>query len=225
MPGFLSVTVNSAEKGLQGAQAPRHRWYMERNFVSKRDFVNKIEASPIIAAVKSDAELELSLKSEVDVIFTLYGDICTIPAITEKIKRAGRTAMVHLDLIAGLAPKEISVDFIRDRTCADGIITTRANLIRHARDRGLATVLRYFVLDSMALDNIEKQAKQNYSSQPDVIEILPGVIVPKVMKRICAMSRVPVIAGGLIHDREDVMNMLDSGAVAISTSCPEVWEM
>ena len=126
--------------------------------------------------------------------------------------------MVHLDLVAGLTQKEISIDYIRDKTCADGIITTRTNLIRHAKERGLATVLRYFVLDSMALDNIQKLSQQGYASQPDVIEILPGTLVPKVVKRICAMSRVPVVAGGLIQDREDVMNMLDNGVIAISTS-------
>ena len=190
-----------------------------------RDFVNKIEASPIIAAVKNDSELERCLKTEVEVVFTLYGDVCTIPEITKKIKAAGRIAMVHLDLVAGLTQKEISIDYIRDRTCADGIITTRANLIRHAKERGLAIVLRYFVLDSMAIDNIHKLALQGYSSQPDVIEILPGTLVPKVVKRICAMSRVPVVAGGLIQDREDVMNMLDNGVIAISTSCPDVWLM
>ena len=149
-----------------------------------------------------------------EVVFTLYGDVCTIPEITKKIKAAGRIAMVHLDLIAGLTQKEISIDYIRDKTCADGIITTRANLIRHAKERGLATVLRYLVLDSMALDNIQKLSQQGYASQPDVIEILPGTLVPKVVKRICAMSRVPVVAGGLIQDREDVMNiaaLLDQG--------------
>ena len=190
-----------------------------------RDFVNKIEASPIIAAVKNDSELERCLKTDVEVVFTLYGDVCTIPEITKKIKAAGRIAMVHLDLIAGLTQKEMSIDYIRDKTCADGIITTRANLIRHAKERGLAIVLRYFVLDSMAIDNIHKLALQGYSSQPDVIEILPGTLVPKVVKRICAMSRVPVVAGGLIQDREDVMNMLDNGVIAISTSCPDVWLM
>lgn len=190
-----------------------------------REFVEKIEASPIIAAVKNDEELLRCLATEVEVVFILYGDVCSIPEIVDRIKDAGRIAMVHLDLVAGLAQKEEAVDYIHCRTRADGIITTKANLIRHAKDLGLATVLRFFILDSMALSNIERQSHLHHASQPDMIEILPGVIVPKVMKRICKMSRVPVIAGGLIHDREDVMNMLKNGAVAISSSTPEVWNM
>ena len=190
-----------------------------------REFLEKIEASPIIAAVKDDRELARALQSDVDVVFILYGDVCTIPMIVDRIKETGRTAMVHLDLVSGLSPKEISIDYIRMRTRADGIITTRANLIRHARESGRATILRYFVLDSLALINIEKQSQQRHASQPDLIEILPGVISPKVLSRICQMSRVPVIAGGLIHDRDDVMNALNAGAIAISTSTPDVWEM
>ena len=195
-----------------------------RNYMG-REFVETIEAAPIVAAVKDDQGLEKCLTSDVDAVFVLYGDICTISGIVARIKDSGKIAMVHMDLITGLSPRDISTDFIRKYTRADGIITTKGNLISHAKEIGLATVLRYFVLDSMALINIERQAHQNRDSQPDMIEILPGIIVPKMIRKICTKSRVPVICGGLIQDREDVMNALSSGAAAISTTCPEVWFM
>ena len=187
-----------------------------------REFVEVIEAAPIVAAVKDDSGLEMCLKSDVDAVFVLYGDICTIAEIVSKVKDAGKIAMVHMDLITGLSPRDISTDFIRKYTRADGIITTKGNLITHA---GLATVLRYFVLDSMALINIERQSHQNRESQPDMIEILPGIIVPKMIRKICSMSRVPVICGGLIQEKEDVMHALASGAAAISTTSSDVWFM
>ena len=195
-----------------------------RNYMG-REFVETIEAAPIVAAVKDDQGLEKCLTSDVDAVFVLYGDICTISDIVARIKDSGKIAMVHMDLITGLSPRDISTDFIRKYTKADGIITTKGNLISHAKEIGLATVLRYFVLDSMALINIERQAHQNRDSQPDMIEILPGIIVPKMIRKICAKSRVPVICGGLIQDKEDVMNALSAGAAAISTTCPEVWFM
>ena len=190
-----------------------------------REFVEVIEAAPIVAAVKDDSGLEMCLKSDVDAVFILYGDICTIAEIVSKVKDAGKIAMVHMDLITGLSPRDISTDFIRKYTRADGIITTKSNLITHAKEIGLATVLRHFVLDSMALINIERQSHQNRESQPDMIEILPGIIVPKMIRKICSMSRVPVICGGLIQDKEDVMHALASGATAISTTSSEVWFM
>ncbi|MBP7349375.1 MAG: glycerol-3-phosphate responsive antiterminator [Butyrivibrio sp.] len=185
-------------------------------------FINDIEASPIIAAVKDDDGLHKCLSSEVNTVFILYGDVCTIPSIVKTIKDSGRTAMVHMDLISGLSARDISVDFIKQYTPADGIISTKYNLIAHAKEIGLNTVLRFFVLDSMALVNIEKQSKPGIT-QPDAIEILPGIVVPKVIKKINSISRVPVIAGGLISDKDDVMNALSNGAIGISSTNQDVW--
>ncbi len=191
--------------------------------MKNRDFISKLEANPIIAAVKDDRGLSLALKEDVEIIFVLYGDICTIPQIVDRIKKSDKVAVVHVDLISGLNnSKDVCLDFIKDNTEADGIITTKSSLIAHARELELNTVLRYFILDSMALQNIEKQAKSS-AYKPDVIEFLPGIIIPKMISRINKVSRVPIIAGGLIEDREDVMNALDAGAMAISSTNEMVW--
>ena len=193
--------------------------------MKNREFINKIEINPIIAAVKNDEGLEKALLEDVEIIFVLYGDICSIPRIVKDIKKTGKVAMVHVDLITGLNnSKDVCLDFIKNNTEADGIITTKSNLISHAKELGLSTILRYFILDSMALQNIEKQAGSP-GVKPDVIEFLPGLVLPKMIKRINKVSRVPVIAGGLIADKEDVMNALDAGAIAISTTNEGVWQL
>jgi len=191
--------------------------------MKNREFINTIEINPIIAAVKNDEGLDTALTEDVEIIFVLYGDICSIPEIVKKIKKAGKVAMVHVDLITGLNnSKDVCLDFIKNNTEADGIITTKSNLIPHAKELELNTVLRYFILDSLALQNIEKQAKSQ-GVKPDIIEFLPGIVLPKMIRRINKVSRVPIIAGGLIADREDVMNALDAGALAISTTNEDVW--
>ena len=190
-----------------------------------KEFVEAVGDNPIIAAIKNDEGLKNALKTDVGIVFILYGDVCTIPKIVSTVKKAGKIAMVHVDLIMGLNnSKDVSLDFIREYTEADGIITTKGNLIPHARELGLNTVLRYFVLDSIALLNIEKQSRPG-TVQPDIIEILPGIIVPKMIEKINRISRVPIIAGGLISDKEDVMNALSNGATAISTTNEAVWLM
>jgi len=184
-------------------------------------FTNAMEESPVIAAIKDMEGLKRCLESESKIIFILFGDICNITDIIKTIKMSGRIAIVHLDLISGLSTKEISVDFIKSNTEADGIISTKQALIKRAKELGLYTVFRFFVIDSMAFENIKKQSE---AAKPDYIEILPGVM-PKVIKRICNIASVPVIAGGLISDKEDVMAALSAGAVSISTTNPEVWFM
>lgn len=59
---------------------------------------------------------------------------------------------------------------------------------------------------------------------PDAVEILPG-LMPKIIKKLCSTVNVPIIAGGLISDKEDVMNALTAGAVAISVTNQRVWFM
>lgn len=179
----------------------------------------KLEDCPVIAAVRDDEGLEECLKTECGIVFILYGDIMNIASIVEQVKERNKLAMVHMDLVAGLGSKEISVDYIRTATRADGIISTKPALIRRAKELKLYTVMRFFVIDSMAVENIHRQCEQ---ARPDCIEILPGVM-PKVIGRIASAVREPVIAGGLITDKEDVMSALDAGAISISTTNRQLW--
>ena len=172
-----------------------------------RKMTEELEDCPVIAAVKDEKGLEECLKMDVGMVFVLYGTVCNIGEIVKKIKEKGKIAVVHIDLIQGLSGKEAAVEFLKTYTRADGIITT--------------TVLRFFVIDSMAYDNIQRQTA---GYRPDVIEILPG-LMPRVIEKIRNSVRCPVIAGGLISEKEDIVAALKAGAVAISTTNENVWKM
>ncbi len=185
-------------------------------------FYEVLEENPIIASVKDIESLEMACKEEeIRVIFVLFGNINNIQEIVAKIKDSNRIALVHLDLIAGLSTKEVAVDFIRNNTRADGIISTKPMLIKRAAEIGLHTVLRVFMIDSMAFENLKLQV---YSIRPDFVEVLPGVM-PKVIRRLRKSIKSPIIAGGLIEDKEDVMGALSAGATSISTTNKEIWKM
>ena len=170
----------------------------------KQELMDAILETPVIAAVKDDAGLRNALTNEnIRVVFVLYGDICNISSIVRRIHEAGRFAVVHVDLIAGLAGKEVAVDFIRNTTEADGIISTRQSFIRRAKELGLAAILRVFLLDSIALESLDKIP----ANLPDCLDLLPGTM-PKILRRVCAKAKVPVLTGGLIADKEDVLAAL-----------------
>ena len=186
-----------------------------QEIVMKKLFKEALEDSPIIAAVKDDE----GLTSDSRIIFILYGDIVTISDIVETVKSAGKLAIVHLDLINGLSSKEVAVDFLQKYTNADGIITTKPTLIKRAKELGLFTILRLFLIDSMAYENIDRQVK---SSRPDLIEILPA-LMPKVIAKVCQSTSTPVIAGGLVSEKEDILALLDAGATSISSTNEKIW--
>lgn len=176
---------------------------------------------PVIAAVKDEAGLAAALKSECEVIFLLFGSVVNIPDLVERVREAGKLAIVHIDLLDGLSQREVAVDGLTRMCAPDGIISTRPALIRRARHLSLLTVQRAFILDSLSLDNLPAQLNVG---KPDFIEILPG-IMPRVISELAQKTRTPIIAGGLVKYKDEVMAAIRAGAVAVSTSSRTVWEM
>ena len=175
---------------------------------------------PIIASVKNSEQLENALLLDNEIIFLLFGDICNISDIVQRTKQAGKIVFVHVDLITGLGSKKVIADFIRTTTEADGIISTQAIILKRAKEIGLGTILRLFLLDTKSLENIDKQIAV---AEPDLIEIMPGVM-PKILKKLSKQIEVPIITGGLISDKDDVVQALSSGAISVSTSNEKVWQ-
>ncbi len=189
--------------------------------VDRARLLELLAEGPVIAAVKDDRGLAAALDSDVAVIFLLYGDVLTIGELVGRAHRAGKVVFVHLDLVEGLSAREVSVDFLARNTEADGVLSTKAALTRRARELGLVGIQRFFLLDSMAVQSIEKHLDRDVS---DLIEVLPG-LMPKIIRRVRAVAGKPVIAGGLITEKEDVTAALGAGAVAVSTTNPAVWAM
>ncbi len=186
-----------------------------------RKLADIFASSPVITAVKDEQGLEHAMDKECSIVFILFGNICNIGEIVEKIKAHGKLAVVHVDLIAGLGQREIAVDFIRQKTRADGIISTKPALVKRAMELGIIGGQRTFLIDSMAMENTLKQLAQ---FKPDFVEVLPGV-VPKVIRRIHGAAPVPLVAGGLLTDKQDVVLALQAGADAVSTTREELWDI
>ena len=56
------------------------------------------------------------------------------------------------------------------------------------------------------------------------VPVLPG-IMPQVISKMCKVSKAPIIAGGLISEKESVMSALSAGAMAVSSTNHEVWKL
>ena len=187
----------------------------------KQQLYDALSDNPIIMAIKDEKVLKACLKThDENVVFVLYGEVATIADITEQLKAAGKQAVVHMDLISGLSARAEAVDFIARYTKADGIISTRYDQIKRGKQLNLSTIYRIFVIDSKALSNLNR----HIGDYADIVEILPG-LMPKIITRMKKELGLPIIAGGLIADKEDVIQALNAGAIAISTTNENVWGM
>ena len=182
---------------------------------------SRLEKNPIIAAVKTPAMLDRALTSPVEIVFMLAGNICELDNAMKKAHAAGKKLALHVDLIEGMGKDYYALKYLSENVKPDGIITTKSNLVKHAKEFGLFTIQRMFMLDSMCFDNVMKYTTAN-GAHPDAIEVLPGVI-PSIIKELTGMTRCPIIAGGLIRDKNEAIQSLKAGAVGISTSCEPLW--
>ncbi|MFR5265510.1 glycerol-3-phosphate responsive antiterminator [Clostridium sp.] len=184
------------------------------------NFRRILEDNPIVAAVKDEEQLKEVLKTEVSVIFVLFGNILNIGHISESIDKSGKVGIIHIDLVEGLTNKEVSLRYLKENTEFKGIISTKPQSIKAAKKLGFYAIQRFFIIDSMSL----KSTKLHLVEECDAIEILPGLLF-KVIKDLSTEIKKPLIVGGLISDKEDVIEALNAGATCISTTKEKIWEM
>lgn len=187
----------------------------------KHSFLSMLEEHPIIASVKDERMLDDAIQSPSQIIFLLGGNLMNLRHIVDTVQQANKLIFLHFDLINGLARDATALNYIAQQVSPDGIITTRTNIIVESKKLNLYAIQRIFLLDSLAYENSMAAIQ---SSKPNAIEVIPG-IMPKVIQRINQSSKVPLIAGGLILDKEDVLQALNAGARGISSSNSTIWDM
>ena len=179
---------------------------------------DSLERTPVIAAVQENLWKE-ALASPAEVIFHLNANLLTVTKRIEQAHEAGKSLFVHMDLAEGIGKDRVGVDFLASHG-VDGIISTRGQIIRHAKEIGLITVQRFFALDSQSVNAIVGMAN---ISKPSMIEIMPGVAY-KVISSLKAEVNIPIIAGGLIETQAEISQVLNEGAYAVSTSKKDFWK-
>ncbi|ABR30480.1 glycerol-3-phosphate responsive antiterminator [Thermosipho melanesiensis BI429] len=176
---------------------------------------------PIVPAIRDLKFVEKIVQIPVSSVFLLEGDIFNTQNATQKLKENGKKVFVHIDLINGLGRDEASVKLVKEFVCADGIITTRSNLIVFANRIGLMTVQRIFLIDSKAVETGIQQIKKH---KANFVEVLPGLI-PDMIRFIKQSVEQPIISGGLVSTENQVKKILAAGAIAVSTSKENLWNI
>ncbi len=177
-----------------------------------------LKYSEIILGIKSNQDVETALAMEGKIVFTLYGSVTTIPQIVKRFKQAGKTVFVNVDFVEGFSEDRAIIEFMKKYTVADGIISSKAPLLRYAKQLGFITIHRFFVVDSIAYRNIGKKLEDSHA---DMINVIPGW--SKTVKWIVEEFHRPVVSSGFVCDKEAVIDNLKVGAVAICSTNPDMW--
>lgn len=179
------------------------------------DFLTVLHKRPIIAAFRKIESFLIEELDNVDVILILGGSIFDLPPIVKLATTFKKIVFVDIDLLKGIGKDAAGIRFLAKESKINGIVTTHGNLIKSIQQEGLFAIQRLFFLDSESLAGSLNAIKK---SNPDAVDILPGLILPKIAKMIKTKISIPIIAGGLITAEEDIREILASGAIGISTT-------
>ncbi|GLY10400.1 glycerol-3-phosphate responsive antiterminator [Pseudobacillus badius] len=175
----------------------------------------------ILPAVRTMKDFDKMLETPFEYGVFLDLHVGMVKSVFDYARQHGKKMFLHLDLIHGLTSDEYAAEFIAQYVKPYGIISTKGNAIVRAKQKGLLATQRAFIIDSSAL---ERSIKLIERTDPDYIEVLPGV-VPKIIKELHEKTKKPIFAGGLIETREEVEEALEAGACAITTSDRELWKL
>ncbi|TCP26604.1 glycerol uptake operon antiterminator [Scopulibacillus darangshiensis] len=177
------------------------------------------KSQSVLPAVRKMKDFEKLMGTSVEFIVILDSHIAQLKPLVKLARASKKSVLLHADLIHGLKNDEYAAEFLCQDIHPAGIISTRANVLSVAKKKGLITVQRLFLLDSMALETSYRSLER---VRPDVIEVLPG-LVPNMISEIKDRTGIPVIAGGLIRSKEDVDHAFKAGASAVTTSLKSLW--
>jgi len=180
----------------------------------------RIAQSPVIAAVRSREELTEAVSSQAEVIFMLNSSIIELRDNIEYCHANDKLVLVHFDLVSGLGNDDEAVRYL----CTfgpDGIISTKNNVLKTASENGIFTIQRFFIVDSRSCETMQKSLS---SFKPDMAEVMPGILFNEI-ERIIHINEIDVICGGMVEDKQTVIKLLSSGAMGVSTSKKNLWNI
>lgn len=172
-----------------------------------------------IAAVQKEEDVAKAIDSRVNVVFLLTGSILNVKVMVDRVKAAGKVAFLHMEFIEGISADRGGIAYVAQHVQPAGIISTRSQVIRTAKEMKLLTIQRMFLIDRNAVSKGIKMAEQ---AGPDAIEIMPG-IMPRIVREMTALTPLPIIAGGLFAYRQEIDEALEAGALAVSVGSAELW--
>ncbi|MFC0216481.1 glycerol-3-phosphate responsive antiterminator [Paenibacillus chartarius] len=173
----------------------------------------------ILPAVRRMKDLEKLMLLDYEYIIVLDIHLGQVKPVADMVKAHRKQLILHADLIEGLKNDEYAAEYLCQHIRPAGLISTRSGVIATTKKNGLLAIQRLFLLDTNA---VEKSYALIERTQPDYIELMPGVI-PHMIAEVHARTQIPVFAGGLIRTVEDVERALEAGASAVTTSQSELW--
>ncbi len=183
-------------------------------------FLHALRETPCCAAVTSQAHFEAAIESPVRIIFVLRADGLEIRPLIDRVHAAGKLVAVHLDLVDGIRADRAGVAWLA-RAGVDALISSRGELMAAVHRERMVAIHRLLLVRAGLLASGIAAVNRSHA---DIVEILPGAILPDVRSLLPPLS-MPLLAGGFVRTEDEARAALAAGAIAVTTSTRELWHV
>lgn len=173
----------------------------------------------IIPAVKTVKGFEEFIKSDYEYCVLMNVHLSVIKRLVEKAHEANKKCLLHIDLVNGISSDEYGAEYAIQALQVDGLVSTKSSVIKVAKKKKVIAIYRVFLIDNHSLTRSIDRVSE---LKPDYVEILPA-LAHKVIPRIKDQLSVPIIGGGLIANKEDIADCIESGMIGVTTSDTNLW--
>lgn len=180
-----------------------------------------IDTQKILPAISNYKDLNKFIGSTNLFCILMDFQLAELASVIHELKQHRKKVLIHIDLIKGLTPNEFGAIYLIQNLKVDGIISTKPQVLLTAKKRNVIAIQRIFLKDSLSL---EKSLLVVEKLQPDYLEILPALST-SVLTRIISKSKQKVLCGGLIQSYDEIISCLDNGAIGVTTSNNEFWNL
>lgn len=188
--------------------------------MNQTEFHDRLAQFRLIASVKEAKHLERAAEANVSAAVLSIGNIGVIKGYVDFFKSREIPVFLHLERIGGISYDREGIAFLAHYVKPDGIVTTRNTLVKLAKKQGLLTIQRLFLVDS---DSLKSGLQSVQDTQPDAVELMPALL-PAYIEEYRSVLDTPIIAGGLLRKREQMEEVLQHGATAVSVGSPSLWK-
>ena len=188
---------------------------------STRSLLNLPARQKTIPVIENRAQFSLALNSsDVTVILLRHCNPLDFRTLLENAHERGLAVYVNMDHIDGIAPDSAGLRYLATQLHIKGVVSSHGKILAQAKNFDLQTVQRIFAVDStgleVALESVDTHCV-------DLLDISPGLVTTYIAAHTMALLPLPFIASGLIHTPQQVRAVLQTGALGVAVSRPELW--
>lgn len=179
-----------------------------------------LEKSVVVASVVGREPVPAFQASQSQIAVVASIELKDMADVVAEMRGSGKFFFLNIDSCRGLAQDKGALEYLRSLQ-VPGIVSTRTALVERAKGLGQVTMQKVFVTDR---SNLPRSVNSTAMSKPDLLQLMPWPVVPRIEKDIRAELS-PFVAAGFVQRRTDVSLALALGAKAAATSDRDLWNV